>query len=171
MKSRLSRQSKAPGLMLTSLLDMFTIILIFLIVSFEAESKEFKLNPDLVLPESKAQGQLQTAVNLAITKTGIVVDEQTVASLTDGELSADFARSGTIDGVIKALEAEYKKRYGSLTAEDTADVDENSEEAAEKIPIIVVQADEGLKYRTLYAVLRSAAQAGFFKYRLALLKA
>ena len=36
MKSMRGKK-KPPGLMLTSLLDMFTIILIFLIVSFEAE--------------------------------------------------------------------------------------------------------------------------------------
>ena len=57
--------SKPPALMLTSLLDMFTIILIFLIVSFEADQKEFKLNSDLTLPESQARLELKPSVNLA----------------------------------------------------------------------------------------------------------
>ena len=37
----LIRRNKAPGLMLTPLLDMFTIILIFLIVSFDAEDYDY----------------------------------------------------------------------------------------------------------------------------------
>jgi hypothetical protein len=35
---------------------------------------------------------------------------------------------------------------------------------------VVLQADRELNYRTLYLILRSAAQAGFFKYRLAIIK-
>ena len=73
MKMKFAKQDKPPGLMLTSLLDMFTIILIFLIVSFEAEDYEFKLDPGLTLPESSANSVLKPAINLALSPSAALV--------------------------------------------------------------------------------------------------
>ena len=56
MKLNRRRNKKKPGLMLTSLLDMFTIILIFLIVSFDSENQEFELNTELSVEENIAAG-------------------------------------------------------------------------------------------------------------------
>jgi len=167
-RSRYGKAKKPPGLMLTSLLDMFTIILIFLIVSFEAESKEFKLNPDLTLPESVARGQLKPAVNLAVTDGAIVMADRRVFELEDGQIPAEHHAEGSIAPLVEALKEEYEKRFGegAFQGYDLGSAEE--EEAIE--PIVVVQADKELDYKTLHLILRSAATAGFFKYRLAVLK-
>ena len=67
------RSKKKMSLQLTSLLDMFTIILVFLMVSFQAEDKDFVLNSGLQLPQSNAKNPFKTAVNLAITKEAVFV--------------------------------------------------------------------------------------------------
>lgn len=157
---RRRRKKKPPGLMLTSLLDMFTIILIFLIVSFEAENHEFKLNSDLTLPESSAQAHLKPAVNLIVNRFGVIVDDKQLVTFIDGKPSAADKSAGEIKALVDALRAIYELKYG----EDRAEVGEDTE------PMIVVQSDRRLDYSTLYLVLRSAANAGFFKYRLAILK-
>ncbi|MEZ4248675.1 MAG: biopolymer transporter ExbD [Polyangiales bacterium] len=151
--------SKPPGLMLTSLLDMFTIILIFLIVSFDAESFDFKLHPDVTLAESSARTTLQAAVNVAVTRGRLVVEQTDLLALDDGELRASDHEAGQVPELVEALREEYERRYGE---------DAIAPEAGE--PIVVVQSDRSLDYRTLYVVLRSAAAAGFFKYRLATMK-
>lgn len=167
MKRRI-KAKKPPGLMLTSLLDMFTIILIFLIVSFEAESQEFRLNPDLTLPESQARGQLKPAVNMAITGGAVFVGDEEVFQIEGDTVSDEIVEAGKIDPLVAKLKAEYEKRFGedafvgvSITEGEGSDNNE---------PIIVIQADRELDYKTLHVVLRSAASAGFFKYRLAVLK-
>lgn len=153
-------QAKPPGLMLTSLLDMFTIILIFLIVSFDAESFDFKLHPEVTLAESSARTTLQAAVNVAVTRGHIAVGQQDVLALNGGELRDSDHTAGQVPELVEALRAEYERRYGpDAIAPETGE------------PIVVVQSDRSLDYRTLYVVLRSAAAAGFFKYRLATMKA
>ena len=82
-------EKKPPGLMLTSLLDMFTIILIFLIVSFEAEDYDFKLNSDITLPESSARSVLKPAVDIAITLDDKGLD---LAFLVAGKDGSDFQK-------------------------------------------------------------------------------
>ena len=155
---RLRRKpKKRPGLMLTSLLDMFTIILIFLIVSFEAEDYEFKLDPDLELPESSSQSVFKPAVNVAVTPHGVLVQEEKVAPFNKGIPRASDLAAEQIPELVEALQ--------KVLAYREATSDEPDEES-----IVILQADKGLEYRTLYLVMRSARLAGFDKYRLAVLK-
>lgn len=152
---------KAPALMLTSLLDMFTIILIFLIVSFEADDEKLELAPGIELPESSARIPLKPTVNVAITSDQILIENETIADLSR------YVGQEEIPELSAALKKIHDARYGqppATTANDSAD------ESAADEAILVVQSDKQIDYRTLYMVLRSAAQAGFFKYRLAMLK-
>lgn len=153
-------QGKPPGLMLTSLLDMFTIILIFLIVSFDAEDYDFKLNADITLPESTARSVLKPAVDIAITPTDLVVDRVPIAKLSKGKFPDSVYRNQEVPELVELL----KKRYEIV--KDVAVDPETGEDNA----IIVVQADKDLDYETIYLVLRSAALGGFVKYRLAIMK-
>ena len=68
-----------------------------------------------------------------------------------------------------------------MDSKDIGDDEKNVQELVAKVEkwmlteegkeaIIVVQSDKKLDYATLYLVLRSAANAGFFKYRLAIMK-
>jgi biopolymer transport protein ExbD len=159
--SFLSRHKKRrPVLMLTSLLDMFTIILIFLIVSFEAEDFEFQLEDGLALPQSQARSVFKPAVNVAILKTGILVDQQPVLDLANGELGAAHHDAQEIAPLVAALTT-MRERIEREEAATGQPADER---------IIMLQADKALPYRTVYLVMRSARIAGFEKYRLAVMK-
>ncbi|MEO1270321.1 MAG: biopolymer transporter ExbD [Myxococcota bacterium] len=158
MQSRRNRSKKPPTLMLTSLLDMFTIILIFLIVSFEAEDYGFKLNPDLKLPSSQARSIFKPAVNMAVTPNAIMIEQTKIASLTDGRATEAEYNAGEIEPVVTDL----KKRFEQLSNQESED--------GEDPALILIQADKELDYKTLYLVMRSASVAGFVRYRLAIMK-
>ena len=157
MRLRNRRKKKGAGLMLTSLLDMFTIILIFLIVSFEAEDYEFKLNPDLTLPESSAKSAFKPAVNVAITSTGIFIQSEKVAPLFNGQPRPEDLANEQVPEVVDALQRILAFRQDAVDEPEDATV-------------VMLQADKGLEYRTIYLVMRSAREAGFDKYRLTVMK-
>jgi biopolymer transport protein TolR len=165
MMKRRGKKKGAPPLMLTSLLDMFTIILIFLIVSFEAESYEFRLNPDLTLPDSSARSVFRPAVNLAITPDGVFVEQEAVVALADGKASEEAYALGYIPALVDQLQVVYAERAAQQPEAPPGD-DEDEEDGT----IVVLQADKDLDYRTLYLVMRSASQAGFTRHRLAVMK-
>lgn len=159
MRSRFVKKKQPPGLMLTSLLDMFTIILIFLIVSFEAEDYEFKLDSDLSLPESTASSVFKPAINLALTPDALKIDQNQLVKLDRGKFKDQYYSDGEIPELVEILKVKFEEqqdRPGSLDEEDEG--------------VVLVQADKGLDYRTIYLVLRSASVAGFDKYRLAIMK-
>src|SRR6056297_3359199 len=100
MRSRFIKKKKPGGLMLTSLLDMFTIILIFLIVSFEAEDYEFKLDPDLKLPESTASSVFKPAVNLALTPGSLKIGQDEIVPLDQGAFKEQYYSDGQIPELV-----------------------------------------------------------------------
>ncbi len=166
---RFSRRKKKglPTLMLTSLLDMFTIILIFLIVSFEAESYDFRLNPDLTLPDSTARSIFRPAVNLAVTPEGVMVEQQPVLPLSDGKARPSDYDMGFIPELVDHLSALYAERAAE---QPESSPDSEAMDDEEDGTIVVLQADKDMDYRTLYLVMRSASQAGFTRHRLAVMK-
>ena len=159
--SVLNRKKKAPGLMLTSLLDMFTIILIFLIISFDSQDENFKLDPELTLPESSARSAFKPAVNISINKGQLLMDEKPVVTLSGGEFDEKYYAEDQVPELVEVLQDRFERlelqaQYEGVSIDDKA--------------VIIVQADRDIEYRTIYLVLRSAAMAGFFKYRMAILK-
>jgi len=171
MRTHLPKR-RPPGLMLTSLLDMFTIILIFLIVSFEAESHDFKLSEDVELPESTAEQKLKAAVNLVVTSKGVTVSDRLVVPFENGRPSPAALESASLPKLVEVLRDEYEKKFGGAQGAEggTTEAAPDGEDGEDDGAIIVIQSDKRLDYATLYTVLKSAAEAGFFKYRLAILK-
>ena len=124
-------------LRLTSMIDMFTILLVFLLKSYSAEGHIMTITKDLRLPESTAQMIPHTNSIVAITKEWVIVDGrpiervqnildrtdlmiprlltelQDLRALTEGigKLSPDMAFTGelTIQGD-KDIEFELLKR-------------------------------------------------------------
>ena len=78
------------GLRLTSMIDMFTILLVFLLKSYSAEGQIMTITQDLRLPESTSQQAPTTMSIIAITQEWILVDGRPVrridAVLSDDEL-------------------------------------------------------------------------------------
>ncbi len=144
-------KKKRMALQLTSLLDMFTIILVFLMVSFQAEDMDFVLHAGLDLPVSTVKNPFKTGVNLAVSKDEVLVEGKRVYKLQkNGAVKDSDFKKGKIDAVVSAVEAAWKLHKRDKDEED----------------IVVIQADQELPYRTLHLLMRSAAHAGVFRFRL-----
>lgn len=141
---------KRMALQLTSLLDMFTIILVFLMVSFQAEDKDFVLHAGLELPQSSAKSPFKTGVNLAITSDAVLIEGQRVYTLDKGRAAEADHEAGKAEGITRAVAHTWSQLKREEGEED----------------IVVIQADKGLPYRTIHLVMRSAAYAGAYRFRL-----
>lgn len=158
-----SGESEEASLTLTPLLDMFTIILIFLIVSFQAEDKGFEPNENVDLPESRARSVFKPAVNISIAEDAVSVEKERVVELNEGSFDPKFYDQQKVPPLVEKLDTYFEAIKGEESAADL-------ELPKTDKTILLVQADKRLDYRTLYLVLRSGALAGFTKYRLAIMK-
>jgi len=154
MKSRM-KVLPPVKLQVTSLMDMFTIILVFLLVQITSEDYDFVRDETVDLPPSSVKGTFRPAVNVAVSTRYVKVGENVVAQLANGAVSDEWVKAGRIEGVVQAV-----RRARELRAKQP----EGEEE------ILVIQADKTLPYKTVYLVLRSCSLAGYTRYRIAVLK-
>lgn len=68
---------------LTSLVDVMTILLVFLIKSFSAEGNLITPSSDMKLPDSKSIEHVRLINNIKITKENICTDDHIITSMAD----------------------------------------------------------------------------------------
>lgn len=146
--SRGARKKKSEiSLRLTSMIDMFTILLVFLLKNFSAEGQIISVAEDLKLPVSTAEKPPEVASVIAITENILLLDGKSlvdVASLTQSEKL-----------IIPELFAELKKlrslseRVGALSS------------TISFTGKISIQADRELPYLVIKKIMFTCGQVGF----------
>lgn len=163
------REIKPMPLNITSLMDIMTIILIFLIVSFESQESEVSPPKDFKIPASSSQRPIKLAVKVSVGKEEIRVEDKVIVKMPGGKLRPSDLDS---DKHIKALLKEMKKQKAKLTSgtvklSPKKGGDDEDEEAGE---IVYFEAATGTRYEIIDRVLKTSAAAGFVKFRLAVFK-
>ena len=161
-KKRKERDSagEITDINLTAMMDMMTIILVFLLKSFSASSVAMVSSVDIRPPASTTRLTPKDAVPVTITSRSILVKDREVVRLVDGQLPAD-QRSGRL---IPALDAALKKEVEKLKliASYRADAPFSGE--------MSVIADKAVPYTLLTTVLYTAGQSELDKYRFVVLQ-
>lgn len=148
MRRRGKRRVEATtSLSITSMMDMFTIILVFLLVFFDPEAQP---DPEFQLPTSIATQEVAEGSTLRVKRDAVEVNGQAVIPLVDGDLGSATRDGRRVVAVLGALEA----------ARGQADGD---------APPLLVECDQSVPWSTLGDLLATAASAGFPRYRLVVL--
>ncbi|MAE70322.1 MAG: hypothetical protein CME06_07610 [Gemmatimonadetes bacterium] len=165
---RAARFSKRPFVLnITSMIDMFTILLIFLLVNFSSD--DTVKAPDLDLPNSEeAGGVKRSSVPVAVTQNAIVVDGATVARIDD------VYEQGTaeIPELVAAL-AQQRDRaihIAKLAARAASSATVGTEEIAWQ-GRVTLSGDQNIPFELLRRVIYSCGQASFAEVSLAMDKA
>lgn len=152
------------GLTVTSLMDILTIILVFLLKSYSANPVNITQSDVLKLPVSSAHLTPEEAVPVAITQRNILVSDKPVAEVTDGKVDPSVKRGGAngyfINPLFDALnnEADKQKRIAK----------HNSAQQFKGLALII--ADKKTPYRLLNEVLYTAGQAQFGQFKFAVVQ-
>jgi len=141
------------GLNLTAMMDMMTIILVFLIKQFASAPENIQVNDQMMPPKSKTQDSIQPTVSVFISKEDIMVDYKSVVKLTNGKVSGD-----PIAAMVPLFQAlDLKRKIGEKLAEKGGAPFDGT---------LMVVADEETTYDLLSAVLYQAGNAHFSSYRM-----
>ncbi|NOU30388.1 MAG: biopolymer transporter ExbD [Polyangiaceae bacterium] len=171
LRKEIRRRAEAPEvnfLNITAMLDMMTIILVFLLKSMSQSSASLPQNNDLTIPKSILQSEAsQEGLPILISKSGITVDENTVCPVppdaTHG-VEGKYKRSGANDLYIVPLanalqswrEKDRQIRAGRGLAPDASEA--------------IIIADKDTPYRLLVEVLFTLGQTEFAKFHLMVLQ-
>jgi len=160
---RKHKREKAPELNIDSLMDILTIILVFLLKSYATDPVNIESSADLQIPKSGALLKPAATVNITVSRTAISVDNMAIPGLElkDGKVDASQKRQGEDSYFITQLNkvlvdaVEKKRKLESINPDVKFD------------GTCTIIMDRELPYRLLTEVMYTAGQAEFSKFKFA----
>ena len=150
---------------ITAMMDMMTILLVFLLKSYSASSLSINLSDALKLPTSTTQVQPQDNISVTISLSEVAVNDRRAVSAENGIIPAGYKEEGRADAFyIGAI-------YDALKKE--VDKQKYIAQYNVKAPFtgrVNIIADRRIPYRTLMEVLYTAGQAELGEYKFMVLK-
>ena len=150
------------GLQVTSMVDMFTIILVFLLKSYSTSAVQITPQEGLKLPTSTSNTEPVEALKLVVSQEGVFVKDEQILVFKKGkpdQADLDSNDSKFLRPLYEALnkEAENSKKIADLN------------DAVEFDGRVVVQADHKLPYSVLKKVMYTSMLAGYADVKMAVL--
>jgi biopolymer transport protein ExbD len=150
---------------IVAMMDMMTIILVFLLKSYQASTINVNMGADLTVPQSTTQLRPQENITVTVSMREVAVNDRKVVEIQGGLIPA-AAKEGRradafyVGAVHDALKREVdKQKYIARYNKDAP--------FAGRINVV---ADRRIPYRTLMEVLYTAGQAELGEYKFMVLK-
>jgi len=137
------RLLKTAKLNLVSLMDIFTILVFFLLVN-SGDSELLKVSKQLRLPDSVAEMRPESTVTVTVTESDIIVDGRPVATMDDV-----LSSNGMIPGLAKELDY-LASKHAEL----------NEEEKANGMALTIM-GDHTIPYEILKRVMVTCAKSNY----------
>jgi len=149
---------------ITSMVDMFVILLVFLLKSYSTSPVQVNPSKNMTLPASTATKDPVDVLKLQVSKDGIHVEDQKIVSLNEkGEIDVkDVDASDT--NFIRSLYTELDKQ--ATKTRSIAKVNETLEFDGK----VLMQADRGVPYALLRKVMYTSMMAGYADVKIAVLQ-
>ncbi len=159
-----------PALQITSMMDMFTIIVFFLLFSYSEKPDEFDLTDGLQLPSSTTTIDYDYALNLFLTKDSITLEDQAIGKVKGESIVGLDPNNIAQSEIAKAFKLEKQKLTDSAP-EAALDVDTPDAQALDpKDPHILLFCDKDVPFKVMNQVIKAAGTAGFTNIQLAVME-
>lgn len=159
------RAGEIKELNIVAMMDMMTIILVFLLKSYQASTLNVNMSADLTIPASTTQLQPQENISITLSMSELAVNDRAVLPLERGVIPPKYkdgrkAEAFYVGPIYDALKKEVdKQKY-------IAQYNKNAPFSGR----INVVADKKITYRTLMEVLYTAGQAELGEYKFMVMK-
>jgi biopolymer transport protein ExbD len=159
------RAGEIKELNIVAMMDMMTILLVFLLKSYQASTLSVNMSEGLTIPVSSTQLVPQENISITVSMNEVAVNDRQVVKLQRGVIPPSYKEGGRaeafyVGSVFDALKKEVdKQKY-------IAQYNKNAPFSGR----INVVADKKITYRTLMEVLYTAGQAELGEYKFMVMK-
>lgn len=152
----LPKQKSTFGLNITSMTDMFTILLVFLLQTYSTSTVEILPEDGLRLPQSSSNTNPVESIKLVVSKTLIKIDKTKIADMKNSDFESKDVDPNDSNFILPLFNELDKLAKDEKLKNDPA-VKEGR---------ILLQADAELSYSVLRKVMYTASMAGFPQLKL-----
>jgi biopolymer transport protein ExbD len=163
-KQRHHEEQEEIGLNIYPMMDMMTILLVFLIMQFASGAAEIVQSDELMLPISTSQVEAAQALSIVISSGAIVVEGKHVLELRNGKVDPSQKQGGGTGWLITPLFNDLKEHRDRLKMIASRNAQRPFRGEVRLIT------DKRTPFRTLGEVIYSLGQAEFGALRFVVLK-
>lgn len=156
------RSSSHFKIQITSMVDMFIILLVFLLKSYSTSPVNITPNANLRLPNSISQLDPVDVLKVVVSNSAIFVEEAKVADVKDGQIELSQLDKSDKD-FIRPLYEELDKK--AQVTKGIADKNETVEFDGK----VLFQVDRSLPYSLLQKVMYTSMLAGYYDVKFAVM--
>jgi biopolymer transport protein ExbD len=163
LSRRKNKRSVTALLSLTAMVDMFTVLVIFLLQNYNATGEIIYIPKEVVLPKATTVKELKPAHIVTVSNKEILLDKEVVASFEEVQKLEDWSIPKLKEKLQEALikskieqEAKIQNKIRDVVKTTRGQMEENKNEWSK----VTVQADKGVDFLTIKKVLFTATEAG-----------
>ncbi len=153
--------SETIALPITPMLDIFSILVTFLLMSYSSDPISHDPNPALELPDSQTTVSLDEIPAVIVSKNEILVNDKKVVTVIGGTVD----KLHTTQGAIYPLFQELVKL--NTTNKNYADA---SSQSKDKVSTLTLEMDKNHRFELMKMIMLSAQQAKFITFKLVVSK-
>ncbi len=142
------RKSTFADLNVTPLVDMFVILVLFLIANFSASGEVLAMSKDVVLPEAANTDELQLAPAVVVSKEQVIVSGSVIGRVDD-LTREDYLNIPPLEEKLREMKKQFEDLHNAANDTNSFKGDVN------------IQADKGVQFRIVKRVMFSCAAAGY----------
>jgi biopolymer transport protein ExbD len=155
-KMKGGRRSTNAELNVVPMVDMMTMLVIFLLQQFSSTGEVLYMQKDIKLPDARHGQMIEIAPVVAIGADQIVVTGVKVADIPDLDRDSGYLNIPTLEERLR----DEKKRWEFIHKSDTGTKWDG---------VVNIQADKGVPFRIVKRVMYSCGVAGYFNVNFAAL--
>jgi biopolymer transport protein ExbD len=170
-----AKRSVVAILSLTAMVDLFTVLVVFLLQNYATTGEILDIPEGVKLPDAREVKDLKPANVIIVSDKAIKLNNETVAEYKAVKAQEDWEITGLktkIEEAIKKGEedkAEITSRI-KTAVEKIKTGDKKAEEEIDAFRKITIQADKNIDFLTLKKVMYTATESGIYEINFAVLK-
>jgi biopolymer transport protein ExbD len=160
-------------LSLTAMVDMFTVLVIFLLQNYNATGQVIYIPKEVTLPKADEIKELKPAVVVTLSSKDILVDKEVVALVPDVKAQTDWMIPNLklkVEAALVKAKADYEKDLKNKIQQAVMDARGEKNIAQNPWNKITIQSDKAIDFLTVKKVMYTVTEAGGNEINFAVMK-
>lgn len=166
------KREMVASLSLTAMVDMFTVLVIFLLQNYSATGEVIYIPKEVTLPKAEQIKELKPSVVVTISAKEIMLDKTPIITFDAVRAQEDWMIQPLVEPLKKAIEAARVKFDAKFANQLREVVKTGGTENEGPMPWnkVTVQADKGIDFLTVKKVMYTVTEAGANEINFAVMK-
>ncbi|MBC7467121.1 MAG: biopolymer transporter ExbD [Bdellovibrio sp.] len=163
LKRRKGKRGVTAILSLTAMVDMFTVLVIFLLQNYNTTGEVLFIPKEVILPKANRVADLKPSVVVTVSAKEIFVEDKVIATFDQVKAATDWVVPALRDQVRVLLEKAKAEQDAKIQNKVKSVVDKtlgNEEIDPNAWRKVTLQADKAIDYLTLKKIMYSVYEAG-----------